>query len=137
MISTSTSPQRNQLIERDRGGAVPHSIGLSSHERDSYAAEGASAGNALGSIRIGISIKYLRSCSKISRGKSASRPAMLNSTRSTQSWGCKQSDGTSWGLSLYFDPRLNLWVASEAYSMVEGVREVSVVIFPSDQVPIF
>ena len=32
---------------------------------------------------------------------------------------------TSWGLSLYFDPRLNLRVASEAYSMVEGVREVS------------
>ena len=31
---------------------------------------------------------------------------------------------TSWGLSLYFDPRLNLRVASEAYSMVEGVREV-------------
>ena len=31
---------------------------------------------------------------------------------------------SSWGLSLYFDPRLNLWVASEAYSMVEGVREV-------------
>ena len=30
----------------------------------------------------------------------------------------------SWGLSLYFDARLNLWVASEAYSMVEGVREV-------------
>ena len=28
---------------------------------------------------------------------------------------------TSWGLSLYFDPRLNLRVAIEAYSMVEGV----------------
>ena len=30
----------------------------------------------------------------------------------------------SWGLSLYFDPRLNFRVAIEAYSMVAGVREV-------------
>ena len=29
-----------------------------------------------------------------------------------------------WSLKLYFDPRLNLRVAREAYSMVEGVREV-------------
>ena len=34
---------------------------------------------------------------------------------------------TSWGLFFYFDPRLNLRVASEAYSMVERVQEVSVV----------
>ena len=33
---------------------------------------------------------------------------------------------TSWGLSLIFDRHLNLRVASEAYSMVEGVREVSI-----------
>ena len=31
---------------------------------------------------------------------------------------------TSWGLFLYFDPRLNFRVAIETYSKVEGVREV-------------
>ena len=38
--------------------------------------------------------------------------------------GVQKVRWASWGLSLYFDPRLNLRVASEAYSMVEGVREV-------------
>ena len=40
--------------------------------------------------------------------------------------GVQAVSWASWGLSLIFDPRLNLRVASEAYSMVEGVREVSI-----------
>ena len=40
--------------------------------------------------------------------------------------GVQEVSWASWGLSLIFDPRLNLRVAIEAYSMVEGVREVSI-----------
>ena len=38
--------------------------------------------------------------------------------------GVQEVRWDSWGLSLYFDRRLNFRVAIEAYSMVEGVREV-------------